>query len=87
MGKLLQGGGDKAEKTYAILRFLAKIILVPISPNFFEIYLTNYLVGVIKDVIFRIEFPKSTFFNFYLIAFGGVFNFTNFGDSLHSNLL
>ena len=60
------------KKTYAISRFLAKILPVPISPNFFEIYITNYFVGVMNDVILMIEFLKITLFKFDLIAFGGV---------------
>ena len=72
---------------------------MPISPNvpisrkmpniaeFVEISITNYNVGVINDVIFQIEFPKLTLFSVYFIGFGGVINFTHFGDSLHSNLL
>ena len=87
------------EKTYAISRFLAKILPVPISPNgpiwqnlqispnFLEIYISNYFLSVNNDVIFRIDFPKSSLFNFYLIAFRKVFNSTNFGDLLHLNLL
>jgi hypothetical protein len=67
-------------KTYAISRFLAKILSVsissnePISLNFFEISITNYFLAVMNDVIFKIEFPKFTLFNFYLIAFGGELN-------------
>ena len=34
----------------------------PISPNFVEILILNYLVGVKNDVIFKIKFPKFTFF-------------------------
>jgi hypothetical protein len=34
----------------------------------------------------NLDFPKSSLFNFYLIAFGGVFNSTHFGDSLHTIL-
>jgi hypothetical protein len=63
------------------------IIAGPISPHFFEIYITNYFVGVRNDVIIMIEFPKFTPFNFNLIAFGRVLNSTHFGDSLHSNPL
>ena len=80
-------------KSYAISRFLAKIISVPISPkmpniaDFFEISITNYFVGVTNDLIFKIEFLKFTLFNFYLIAFCGVINSTHFGDSLHLNIL
>ena len=70
-------------KTYAISRFLAKILPVPISPNFFEIYITNYFVGGMNDVILMILFSKCTFFTFYLIAFGGVLNSSYFDDSLH----
>jgi hypothetical protein len=72
--------------TYAISRFLAKIIPVPISPNFFEIYISNYFVCVMNDVTSRIEFRKSTLINFYLIEFDEVLNSTHFGDSRHSNL-
>ena len=46
-----------AKQTYAISRCLAKIIPVPISPIFLEFYIKNYFVGVINDVIFKIEFP------------------------------
>ena len=35
---------------------------------------------------FRIDYIKSSIFNFYLIAFGGVFNSTHFNDLLHTNL-
>jgi hypothetical protein len=38
-------------------------------------------MGVMNDVILMIEFPKFTIFNFYLIAFGGVLNSTDFGYS------
>ena len=67
-------GPISPKKTYAISRFLDKILPVPIlpnvpiSPNFFEIYITNYFVDVMNDVIFIIEFPKFTLFNFYLIG-------------------
>jgi hypothetical protein len=74
-------------KTFAISQFLAEILPVPISLIFSEIYITNYFVGVMNDVILMIEFYKFTLFNFYLIAFGGVLNSTHFGDSLNSNLL
>ena len=53
---------------YAISRFIAKILLVPISPKFFEIYISNYFLSVMNDVISGIDFPKSRIFNFYLIA-------------------
>ena len=56
---------------------------LPISPNFLEIYISNYFVRV----IFRIDFPKSSSLNLLLIAFGRVFNYTHFGDVLHTNLL
>jgi hypothetical protein len=49
--------------------------------EFFEIYISNYFLSV------RIDFLKSSLFNFYLIAFGGVFNSTHIGDLLHTNLL
>ena len=70
------------EKTFAISQVLAEIIPlpispnVPISPNFFEIYISNYFLSVMNDVIYRIHFPKSSLFNFYPIASGGVFNST-----------
>jgi hypothetical protein len=51
----------------------------PKSPNIFEINISNHFFGVMNDVIFRIDFPKSSLFNFYLIAFGGLLNFTHFG--------
>ena len=38
-----------------------------------------------NDVTSRIEFPKSTLINLYLITFGIVLNSTHFGDSRHSN--
>jgi hypothetical protein len=87
------------KKTYAISLILAKILPVPISPNvpispkmpniaeFFEINNANYFVGVMNDVILMIEFPKFTLYNLNSIAFGGVLNSTNYGESLHSNLL
>jgi hypothetical protein len=81
------GGAISPKETYAISRFLAKILPVPISPIFFEIYISNYLLSVMNDVIFRIDFLKSSLFNFYLIAFGGVFTSMHFGDLLHTNLL
>jgi uncharacterized membrane protein YpjA len=34
----------------------------------------------INDVIFRIDSPKSSLFNFYLIAFCGVLNSPHFDD-------
>ena len=40
-----------------------------------------------NDVNFKIDFPKFSLFNFYLIGFGGVFNFTHFGDLFDTNLL
>jgi hypothetical protein len=72
------GGLISPKKTYAISRFLANIFPVPISPNFFEIYISNYFVCVMNDVISRIKFPKATLINFCLIAFGEVLNFTHF---------
>ena len=80
-----------AGKTYAVSRFLAGILPVPtslnvpISPNFIQIFITNYFVGVINDVNLMIQFLKFILFNYYLIAFGGVLNSTHFGDSLNSN--
>jgi hypothetical protein len=65
-------------------QFLAKILPVPISPNFFEIHISNYFVCVMNDITSKIEFPKSTLINFYLIAFSGVLNSTHFGYSRHS---
>ena len=58
------------QKTYAISRFLAFILPVPPSPNvpistnYFEIYITNNFVGVKNDIIFIIESLKF-FFEFY----------------------
>ena len=49
-------------------------------------YLLNQFVCVMNDAIFRIEFPKSTRININLIAFGGVLNNTQCGESRHSNL-
>ena len=40
--------------TYAITKFVSQILPVPISPNFFEIYVTIYFVGVMNGVIFKI---------------------------------
>ena len=48
---------------------------LPISPNFFDIYISNYFLSVMNNVIFSIDCPKSSLFNFYLIGFGGVFNY------------
>jgi hypothetical protein len=84
-------GGDIAgllspKKTYAISRFLDKILPVSISPNFFEIYISDYFEGVMNDVILMIEFPKFTLFNFYLIAFCGVLNPRHFGNLFYFNL-
>ena len=31
---------------------------------FFEIFIMNYCVGVMNDIIFKIKFPKFTFYNF-----------------------
>ena len=73
-------GPISPKTTYAISQFLAKILPVPISPNFFEIYIINYFVGVLNDVMLMIEFPKFTLSNFNLIASGGVLNSTHFGD-------
>jgi hypothetical protein len=42
------------------------------SANIAEFFITNYFVGVMNDVIFKIEFLKFTLFNFHFIAFGGV---------------
>ena len=42
----------------------------PISAKFYKIFITNYLVGVMNDVILMIEFSKFTLFNFYFIALG-----------------
>ena len=69
-------GGDIAgpispkstNKTFAISRFLAKILPVLISPKFFEIF----FLSVINDVILRIDSPKSSLFNSNLIAFSKV---------------
>ena len=66
-----------AEKTHAISRFLAKILPVPISPIFLKIYISNYFLSVMNDVIFRIDFHKSSIFNFYLGAFERVLNSTH----------
>ena len=53
----------------------------------FEIYITNYFVGVMDDVILMTLFLKLTLFNFNLIAFGEVLNYTHFSDLLPSNKL
>jgi hypothetical protein len=69
MGRYLRLNiAEFAEKTYTISGLLAKIIPVTISPNFYEIYITNYFVGVMNDVILMIESPKLTLFYFYLIS-------------------
>jgi hypothetical protein len=49
--------------------------------------ITNYFVGVMNDVIFKIEFLKFTLFIIFSNEFGRVLNSTHFGDTLHSNLL
>jgi hypothetical protein len=57
---------------------------VPISPklpNFFEIYLSNYFLSVMNDVIYKIDLRKSSLFNLNLIAFGRVLNSTHFVES------
>ena len=64
------------KKTYAFSRFSAKILPVSISLKFFEIYISNYFVCVMNDVISRIEFLKYTLINFYLIAFGEILSET-----------
>ena len=54
--KMIYNGDDIAEKPYAISRFLAKILPVPISlnvpisPNLFEIYISKYFLSVMNDV-------------------------------------
>jgi hypothetical protein len=40
---------------------LSEILIYLILTNFFVISLTNYLVGFMNDVIFKIKFPKFTF--------------------------
>ena len=57
------------------------------SPNFSKIYILNYVVDVMNDVIFMLEFPKFTLSNFYMNAFDRVLNSTDNGDTLHFNLL
>ena len=52
-------------------------VSVNISKNF-KIYFTNYYMGVTDDVIFKIEFPKSTLLNWFLIAFVGELASTHF---------
>jgi hypothetical protein len=54
------------KKTYAISRFLAKILQVPISPNFLSFIHDCQIIDCVLC----------------MIAFGGVFNSTQFGDSL-----
>ena len=48
---------------------------------FLLIFIKNYFVCDMNDVNFKIEFPNSSLFNFYLIALGVVLNYTHFGDS------
>ena len=43
-------------------------------------------MGVMNDVNFKISFLKFTLINFYLIKFGEVLNFTNFGDSFETTV-
>ena len=57
----------------------------PISPNFSEISITNYLVGVMNDVIYKIKIPELTIIMFYLIAFREVLRiwwFTSFEPTI-----
>ena len=49
--------------------------------------ISNYVVDVMNDVILKIELPKLTLSNFYMNASGKIFNFTNYDDKLHLNLL
>ena len=53
----------------------------------FSFYITNYFVGVMDDAILMTLFLKLTLFNFNLIAFGEVLNYTHFSDLLPSNKL
>ena len=55
-------------KTYVISRFVVKILPVPISLNSLEIYISNYLLSVMNDVIFKIDFPKSSLSTLILLA-------------------
>jgi hypothetical protein len=53
----------------------------PISPKIawaFEVFITNCFENVMNSY-FKIEFLKSTFLIFLLIALGGVLNYTHFG--------
>ena len=54
-----------------------------------EIYISNYVVDVMNDVILNFEFPKLTLqlSNFYMNAFGIIFHSTNYEDKLYLNLL
>ena len=52
-----------------------------------EIYISNYVVDVMNDVILKFEFPKLTLSNFYMNAFGIIFHSTNYEDKLYLNLL
>ena len=45
---------------------------------FLEIYILNYVVNVMNDVIIKFEFPKFTFSYFYMNSFDRVFHFTNY---------
>ena len=54
----------------------------------FEVFITAYFECVINYVILQDKISQvSFFFNFYLIAFGGVHNSSHFRILIHSNLL
>ena len=80
-------GGGLRRKNLRNFTIFSKNTLVPISPTIFEIYIKNYFVGVMNDVILMIEFLKFTLYNFNSIAFSEVLNSMHFDDLLHSNLL
>jgi hypothetical protein len=92
-----RGDQISLKNTYKISRFLAlalKILPVlispnvpispnlPISSNFFEIYNSNYFWVSWMTSLSTYDFPKSSLFNFYMIALGRVLNSTHFGDLL-----
>ena len=59
-----------AEKNLRNFTILAKILFLPISPNFFEIFISNYFLTVMNQSSFSgLTFPNSVFSTFieYLI--------------------
>ena len=53
---------------------------------FLEIYILNYVVNVMNDVIIKFEFPKFTLSNYYMNSFDRVLHSTNYDDTLYLNL-